>query len=249
MKEFKYNTAKVIYRESFWDGRVLGYPSLDIVSIEVTDKLDYILLIKVFLEYLNNKYRFVSFRTSHPDSILKKELIERGFVLVEQSYKVECLNPQFQGLLFSKKVDVNYLSDSLEEIGEIKRIGSEDFYFGRFFEDPFIEVGVAQKRNEYWIDDMIKNPHNSILIAKKNNSVIGFMAFSDESSHIELLLGGLTSKYAHLSYSFWCHLFDNYFKNKLVKTTISCSNLGIVNLYKKFGFNFTEHYTGFHLHI
>lgn len=248
MKEYSNNNAKIIYRESFWDERVLGFPTIDIVAIEVIDKLDYNLLLKFFLEYLNNRYKFVSFRMSLQDPILKKELIRRGFVLVEQSYRVECLNPQFQGFLFSK-IDVDYLSDSLKEIGEVKRIAREDFYFGRFFEDPFIEEWVAQKRNEYWIDDMIMNPSYRILIAKKNNSVIGFMAFSDENSHIELLLGGLTSKYAHLSYSFWSHLFDNYFKTRLIKTTISCSNLGVVNLYKKFGFNFTEHCAGFHLHI
>lgn len=248
MNEYGNNTAKITYRESFWDERVLGFPSIDIVSIEVIDKLDYTLLIKFFLEYLNNRYKFVSFRMSLQEPVLKKELIKRGFVLVEQSYRVECLNPQLEGLLFSK-IDVNFLSDSQEEIEEVKRIAREDFYYGRFFEDPFIKERVAQKRNEYWIDDMIKNPSYRILIAKKNNSVIGFMAFSDENTHVELLLGGLTSKYAHLSYSFWFHLFDNYFKNRLIKTTISCSNLGVVNLYKKFGFNFTEHYVGFHLHI
>lgn len=248
MKEYSNNTAKIIYRESFWDERVLGFPTIDIVSIEAIDKLDYTFLIKFFLEHLNNRYKFVSFRMSFQEPVLKRELIKSGFVLVEQSYRVECLNPQLEGSLFSK-IDVNFLSDTLGEIEEVKRIAREDFYYGRFFEDPFINEGAAQKRNEYWIDDIIKNPSYRILIATKNNSVIGFMAFSDEKSHIELLLGGLTSKFAHLSYSFWFHLFHNYFKNRLIKTTISCSNLGIVNLYKKFGFNFTQIYAGFHLNI
>lgn len=248
MKEFNYNTASIVYRESFWDERVLGFPTIDIVSIEVADILDYTSLIKVFLEYLNNRYNFVSFRMSLPDSILKKELIKSGFVLVEQSYLVECLNPQFQGALLSK-IAVDYLGESVEEIEEVKRIAREDFYFGRFFEDPFIEVDVARKRNEHWIDDIIKNPSCNILIAKKNNFVIGFMAFQHKENQVDLLLGGLTSKYAHLSFSFWAFIFENYFKNKLIKTTISCSNLGIVNLYKRFGFNFTKCLTGFHLHI
>ena len=248
MKKYNLNSAIILYRESYWDERALGIASLDIISIEVEDKRDFILLVENFLKYLNNKYKFVSYRMTTQDSVLKKELIENGFILVEQSYIVECLNPQIQ---FNSvlKMDVGYLVDSVEDIEQVIKISKEDFHFGRFFEDPFIENSVAQTRNEYWIHDMIDDPTCKILLAKKNNSVIGFMAFKMSENKVELLLGGLTSKYAHLSYSFWSYMFKVYFRNKLIKTTISCSNIGVVNLYKKFGFYISKHMLGFHLHI
>ena len=62
MKKYNLNSAIILYRESYWDERALGIASLDIISIEVEDKRDFILLVENFLKYLNNKYKFVSYR-------------------------------------------------------------------------------------------------------------------------------------------------------------------------------------------
>jgi|WetSurMetagenome_2_1015567.scaffolds.fasta_scaffold140476_2 hypothetical protein len=243
------NTGSISYEESYWDARVLGCNTLDIKKIDADIDENYYKLIESFKISIENKYKFVSFRMESEDETLKKALIENGFYLVEKSYCVIGKNINVEKLkpISSSCFLTTHLSS--KDLINIKNIGELDFHFGRFFEDPFIVKSLAQRRNSFWINDIINSEEVKIVGLKNKNITVGFMAFQEGEDNIQLLIGGVNSTFAHLAYGFWSNFIIEYCGQKTIRTTISCSNIPIVNLYSYLGFRFDKVLTGFHLHL
>jgi glycosyltransferase involved in cell wall biosynthesis len=133
------------------------------------------------------------------------------------------------------------------DIDTIKDISSNNFNHGRFFEDPKISKDLAKSRNSNWIDDLKKK--SNLFVGEIDGVVFSFMAFKidDTTNTCNLELGGVNSKYAHLSYSFWYRIFQ-FLKQKNVITAtalISSNNLPVINLYSFFDFKFLHSYIGY----
>jgi len=182
--------------------------------------------------------------------ILKKVLMEMDYKNVETSlFVVKHLNNIIiKESLLLNKIELDYFNSNIE-ITRLKEILRNNFKYGRFFEDTSIPLDIAQQRNENWIEDLAKA--EKIIIGSSKSKIFGFMAFHEEDEEIELILGGVDESYAHYAYAFWSSFFLMLKQNKndrVVNTIISASNIGVMNLYSQFGFNFKETYLGFHKH-
>lgn len=246
--KFSNKVGQIIYEESYWDARVLDCDTINILSIAFYDENDLNKLIPPFIELIKNKYCFISYRSQENNNSLKKILLENNFIIVEKSYLIEGRNINIESIRRISDLCKLKSISTKAEVNAVKEIAEEEFDYGRFFEDPFISESIAKKRNSNWVNDIIESDKTEVVLLHKKDSVIGFMAFEEKDEYIELLLGGVKSSYAHLAYGFWGKFFNDYCGQKLIRTTISCSNLPVVNLYSFMGFRFKTVLTGFHLH-
>jgi hypothetical protein len=125
---------------------------------------------------------------------------------------------------------------------------AEEYKFGRFYEDPFIEPSKATDRSRFWIGDLI-NQKAIIKVLKKKNIVVGFKAYKVNDKRADLILGGLIEEYIHLAYGFWANILLNIKDVNEIHTLISSSNIDVLNLYSSFGFKFENPQLGFHKHL
>jgi hypothetical protein len=247
MQNIKINDTNYIeFNDTEWNSKVLGYKTNEIYSIqfETIDAANE-LLIK-FEEYCSsNDILYTSLRIN-PDSKNVKNLLENfGFANVETSIFV---NTNLKNIKQSKILDsfkFNIRECNTNDIDIIKSIASTEFKYGRFFEDPKINISVAKVRNSNWINDLFNK--SKILVGEKDGVVFGFMAFRNKDGVVNLELGGVDSNYSHLAYSFWYRVFE-YLKMQnmiSVNAMISSHNIGIINLYSFFDFKFTHSYIGY----
>lgn len=247
MQNIKINDTNYIeFNDTEWNSKVLGYKTNEIYNIqfETIDTANELLI--RFEDYcLTNNILYTSLRIS-PDSKIVKNLLENfGFVNVETSIFVNTnlKNIKQNKILDSFKFDIRECNDT--DIDVMKSIASTEFKYGRFFEDPKIDVDVAKLRNSNWIDDLMKK--SKILVGEKDGVVFGFMAFKNKDDVVNLEFGGVDSNYSHLAYSFWYRVFE-YLKIEnviSVNAMISSHNIGIINLYSFFDFKFTHSYIGY----
>jgi len=247
MQNIKINDTNYIeFNDTEWNSKALGYKTNEIYNIQF-ESIDNAneLLIK-FEEYSsNNNILYTSLRIS-PDSKELKNLLENfGFVNVETSIFV---NTNLKNIKQSKVLDsfkFTVRECNSNDIDIIKSIASTEFKYGRFFEDPKIDINVAKIRNSNWINDLFNK--SKILVSEKDGVVFGFMAFRNKDGVVNLELGGVDSKYSYLAYSFWYRVFE-YLKMQnmiSVNAMISSHNIGIINLYSFFYFKFTHSYIGY----
>ena len=247
MQTIKINELNYIsFDNTDWNSKALGYGTNEIYDIQF-DSIDLgIELISQFEKYCDDtKVVYTSLRIK-PDSKLKKELLEKcGYISVETSLYVNNTIKNIKTNSFLEKFSFSIRECTIDDIDIVKGIASNDFNYGRFFEDAMIDVNSAKIRNSNWIDDLLKK--SKVLVGEYDGKVFGFMSLKYTNKTINLEFGGVDSNFSHLAYSFWYRIFKQLDIEGIthVNALISANNIGILNLYSFFDFKFKNSYVGY----
>lgn len=231
-----------------WDERAFNLLTNEIMEINYNNEKYLENLLKLYDDFsIFNKIKFSYTRIDSQDTLLRNTIQKKGFYYAETSYKVSLSKLKkidFDSII---KTDLKLDIPTKEDIDQIKIISKNDFHYSRFHEDRNIDIDKARIRYYNWVDDLV-NQKKMFLIYKHQNEVISFLIYDIYEDICNLILGGSKSDAGIMSYYFWS-AFLKYFQKKEIKkinTIISASNLGILNLYSKFGFNFEKTLIGFH---
>jgi len=240
----------LIYQDTPWDARVLGFKTNEIKEIVYSDEKQLYKSLTEFEETCQTqKYLFTNTRINPDDQILRKALTEHGYFNTETSLLVE---RGINNLKFDVKLDnLKFVirESKMPDLEELRMISFDIFNYGRFFEDPYISVENARIRNKNWINDLFNT--SKIIIGELNKTIFGFMAFDVEGGKALLQLGGVRSNFSIYSYPFWYSVFLELigkYEVRRISGIVSSSNIRIVNLYSHFGFKFSKVYFGYHKH-
>ena len=168
-----------------------------------------------------------------------------GYISVETSLYVNNTIKNIKTNSFLEKFSFSIRECTIDDIDIVKGIASNDFNYGRFFEDAMIDVNSAKIRNSNWIDDLLKK--SKVLVGEYDGKVFGFMSLKYTNKTINLEFGGVDSNFSHLAYSFWYRIFKQLDIEGIthVNALISANNIGILNLYSFFDFKFKNSYVGY----
>lgn len=231
-----------------WNTRSLGMKTREICALEFSH-VESLNTLLTKLDYKNevDGIQLICLRIQGRNQPLKLTLQQNGYRFVETSLKMKLDNLERTNLYKAFRTNINIEIPEEEDFAQIRNIAHDDFAFGRFHEDPLIPGERAGNRYYYWIDELTKQG-KEFLIFKKNNLVISFLAYQLKDSGAEFVLGGSKTSHGYMSYYFWSAVLDYLKKSgiKGIQTTISAANLGILNLYIKFGFTVDETLFGFH---
>ncbi len=231
-----------------WNTRSLGMKTREICALEFSH-VESLNTLLTKLDYKNevDDIQLICLRIQGQNQPLKITLQQNGYRFVETSLKMKLNNLERTDLYKEFGTNINIEQPAEQDFAQIRNIARDDFAFGRFHEDPLIPGELARNRYYHWIDELTKQG-KEFLIFKKNNLVISFLAYQKMNSDAELILGGSKTSHGYISYYFWSTILD-YFKKsgiRKIRTTISAANLGILNLYIRFGFTVDETLFGFH---
>jgi len=247
--EFTCKYGTVYYHDTPWNTKSIKGKSLEIELIESSIDDACNLISDFCTQKSKESYLIIASRISASQIDLKKIYFSCGFITVEHTLDVSAFGLDFKTIesIFNK-FPVNVEDYTNDDIVEIENISTSEFNFGRFYEDPLIERSNAINRNRFWIGDLIEQKA-TIKVLKKNNIVVGFMAYEVKDKRADLILGGLKEKYRHLAYGFWANILLNIKDVNEIHTLISSSNIDALNLYSYFGFRFENPQFGFHKHL
>lgn len=247
--EFNSKYGIIYFHETPWNSNSLKGSSLEIESIESDIKDSVNLLSEFCLQKAKESYVLIATRISSSQNYLKKIYFLCGFIVVEHTLDVSSCGRDLKKLeTISNKFPVDVKNYTINDIIEIKNISKEEFKFGRFFEDPFIDPLIAKERSRCWIGDLI-DQKATIKVLKKKNIVAGFIAYKIKNGRVDLILGGVKKRYRHLAYGFWANILFNLKDLNEIHTLISSSNTDVLNLYSYFGFRFENAQFGLHKHL
>lgn len=240
---------EMIIKPTPWNDDVLSGKTVEIF-LSPQDNCDFATQIDFALSEI--KRSGIIFAQVRLDSCSKnRSLLEnRGFRFIDISYeltfnKVECRNVPIR-----RPTGIELCSPSCEaELEFARRVAVDDFEFGRLLEDPNVDRVAAKARTGRWIDHLCTQPHK-FLIAKYKGDAIGFHAELTHSDHVEWILTGVARRYSMLAPMIWQEIFllsrANGFTN--IRTMISASNAGVLNIYNMFPFRVNRVFYGFHWH-
>lgn len=239
----------IIFRKTPWDTDVFGIKTNEILEIYYESEKDLVAILEKF-ESLNLKagVRHTTIRIDASDIVLKKNLQRFGFYYAETSLLVslkKIKNIDFNSII---KGNLALVIPEEKDFSEIAIIARDNIHYGKFHEDQYIDLALARERYYSWINNM-KKQKKEFLVFKRSNKVEAFIAYEIEKGLVSLLLGGARGENM-LTYFFWSSFLTHFqkIKTEKVEALISTSNIGIMNLYSKFGFRFEKSTIGMHKH-
>lgn len=249
VQRFISGSGEIGFYDTPWNSRVIGGNTLEIKYLNYTGESGFELLDDFCRIKREEGYKLLAARIPGTSMELKRAYLESGFRIVEHTLDVTSTKLDIERLeAFAKRfpVDLDYFRP--EDITQIQEIAGSVFRYGRFFEDPFIEFKTAQERNRLWIQNLIEQGAK-IAISRKENVVIGFIAYLVENQKVNLVLGGVRSEYRLFSYSFWSKVLLTLKSYSEIWGLLSSNNINTINLYVNLGFRFTNPQFGFHMHF
>ncbi len=211
------------------------------------------------LEKVNTgyNYSFLGYEDSFIDTKIStnniseiNEIQKNGFELIECELSFKKSNNFFQKE-YNSNVIIR-LSKKRDE-SEIREIASKSFIQSRFYKDPNFDKKTASKIKEEWAANFFKGARGDhLIVAEKNNSVIGFLLILIKKNNLIIDLIAVDEKNRGLGIAKSMILFAeknlmNDLRSVLVGTQLS--NLSAINLYNSLGFQLISSNYAFHLHI
>jgi hypothetical protein len=238
----------ILFRPTPWDTKVFGFNTNELKRFQYEDS-DLLVRLLELLDVYNrrNNIRFIYIRIDANDKVLKKQLQEFGFYYAETTLYLTKKDLQQSEFCLKTKCNLPLITPGEDDFIQIKEIAKNDFSYGRFHEDPYIDTVKARNRYVNWIDEMIKE-NKEFLVHKRNNTVAGFHVQSIFADICDMILTGTRKELSMISYYFWATVLEDLRRRGIreVGTMISASNVQIVNLYSFFDFRFEKSLVGFH---
>lgn len=203
--------------ETPWDKRVFGINTFDVLdySEETLLKIADPGLYSLKLSPLTNKALAQKF----------------GFYYCDTLITPECKSDQLHIL----KHD-SFSFDLETDITDILHICNGSFNHGRFHRDPNFSKKNADARYNQWLLDI--HSKGSVFALRYEQQLAGFIAVHQN----ELQLHAIHESYRGKGYAkFWWSKVCQYLYaqgNQTLKSSVSASNLAVINLYSSLGFKF-----------
>ncbi|OBY77881.1 hypothetical protein BBG47_19375 [Paenibacillus sp. KS1] len=234
---------RLMWRLTPWDKRAFGINTSELLDIQYTNKLDELFtVVDQYNQEHNIKLSF--FRHDANDRLLKKHAIERGFQLTECTLTAVHNNIS---KVPKSPLKLTFSQAQNEHLSDIQTIAGDSFRHGRFHEDPFVPLGLAQLRYEYWIKDLLTASNMYIFHIK--DRVGGFFTYNIKDDYIEMPISGLSQDALRLGGFLWSSMIHFIHEKEHIskmKNVISAANVDVLNLYTKLGFNITYPVFGYH---
>jgi hypothetical protein len=206
-------------KETPWDKKVYGIETYELEEYSES------LLLKTDLPSAHF--------TLKVDPLADKSLLHKyGFYYADTLIKPYCKKEWFKGA-YNSEVSLSHSFD-LEAI--LKNVG-HNFQHSRFHRDFNLEKDKADERYLNWLTDLYNK--NSVHAYYYKDRVVGFFAYSDN----QILLHALDSsvKGKGLAKYFWTLSIEELFTRfNEVESSISATNMPVLNLYSSLGFKFKE---------
>jgi hypothetical protein len=128
-------------------------------------------------------------------------------------------------------------------------IGRDAFNYSRFHEDPFVNVSLARRRIQRWVEDLLRQ-RTPIWVHRGEAGVDAFVAFAREESAVELILAGSAADRGFLTPGFFASFMRRFREQGTQKagTMISAANRVVLDIYAQLGFRTEQTLFGYHLH-
>jgi hypothetical protein len=248
MPELRHQTARIDCRRTPWDERVFDFPCAEITSLTAESRDDITLALALFDQWATTEgVRFAYGRFS-PTPVNKMALHLAGFYFAEASYRICNTRVQASSAFDNLIRPGPSLSASTEDdLPHLRDILATDFEHGRIHEDPWVERAQASRRYRLWLDDLRQQGHE-IFTYRLKGEVIGLHVQRGDSEQVDLVLTGVKRSHALLGASLWAEAMRlNRLRGvRKVHTLISAANIPIMNLYRRFEFQFETMLLGFH---
>lgn len=204
--------------ETPWDSKVFG-----IYTAEVC-------------EYSEEALKLCEMRTGlytlKLDPLADKTLVQKyGFYYCDTLLIPECST---ENLVRVAHQDVS-ISKTFNP-AEMLNICHGAFKHGRFHRDPHIMSSQADARYDQWLEDLMQ--HGQVYGLFYQNELAGFVATKDH----QLQLHAISNKFRGqgLAKYWWSSVCDAMFSEgySSISSSVSASNLAVINLYSRLGFRF-----------
>jgi len=242
-----------------WETRNLGMTSFALADAFLA-RPDEDLLRNVLAEAARRGRIFVQARIAI-DSGLSRVLEGCGFYFVEATvcpHTSLAANTALRGFKADPRqfLPARYRKANLEVVlpgkraashgAAVRRIAGEAFTTDRFHVDHNCEPGIASRRYQFWIDDLLRDAGVAFDLLLHRGGTIAFMARRAE----RLLLAGFEKKYVNsgLGEFLWLAAMQHMAGAgmKRADTLVSVNNTASLNLHARIGFKFREPRATFH---
>jgi len=218
-----------------WDSLNFGFNTFEILYNSEADfrsTLDKILGEKILGHYTVKVNPLIS----------KKIFHEFGFYYCDTLIEPYCNNDR---LIICDKEGI-YLSESVS-INELISISHGVFIHGRFHRDFNLNKDLADIRYNLWLKQLWEERNVFSLIYF--NEIAGFFGYSND----KILLHALSKKYQGkgLAKYFWSLACQRLFAQGYpeLKSSVSASNVSVLNLYSSLGFRFRNPVDVYHWYL
>jgi hypothetical protein len=242
-------------RETPWDAKALGRPTLDITEIALAaesggrDADDADLFQRLDALCAEKAAGLVTVRLDADRRAAIGRLQANGFRYVETAYRLSCRNvARFEPpARVTRTVE---LRDAVPaDHDALIDQAAESFRYGRFAEDPAIPEEVNRRRQIDWMEGLLGG-RARVLVVDVEGAAGAFMAFRVHDGTADLILAGTRPKLGILAYPLWIAVMKRLKEEGVgrAETMISAANMGVVNLYATLGFRFEQALVGLHWH-
>lgn len=208
-----------------WDSRAFGINTFEILytsDSQLRHTLEKIL-----------KHKCIGHYTVKIDPLLSKKVLhDFGFYYCDTLLEPYCV---FKNLVIYEKEGIE-ISESIDDIQKTSSMIYDNFKYDRFHRDFNIPQNLGDLRYNLWLEDLWKT--NQVFVLKLFGDFAGFWAYSNH----QILLHALSKNYQGkgLSKYFWSVACKKLFEKGYQELTssISASNVPVLNLYSSLGFNF-----------
>lgn len=242
--------SKLEARLTPWDQRAFGFGTAEVTSValEGSSGENCLKALQQWCSEADVSYCFG--RHDANDRVTRESLAREGYSTVELSLKLR--REGFVGLpVVPKGMAVMLKASMPEDLGVIREIAFRDFHHGRFLEDPGVPEALARGRTRQWIDAL--HEQGLLQTGWSQGGIIGFHAerISDDGRSCDLILTGARQGREVLAMPLWIAALKSLESRGVERcsTLVSAANTGIINLYARLGFTFTQSLHGFRKHL
>lgn len=235
-------------RRTPWDERVFNFACAEITSFQAENEVAGLKILDQFEGWAQAQGVQFAYGRFESSRLVKQVMPQAGFYFAEASYRIR--HHKLQGSeSFDRLIRPGPMLEpaDFEDHDAIRKILAMDFEHGRMHEDPWIEPEISSERYSNWLTDLVTQQHE-ILVYRLKGEVIGLHIQRTEDGKVDLVLTGVRRSHALLGVSLWAEVLR---LNRLrsvteARTLISAANISIINLYRRFDFQFEVLLLGFH---
>ncbi|MGU9981119.1 GNAT family N-acetyltransferase [Phreatobacter sp. HK31-P] len=244
--------AQMVLRDTPWDARALGRPTLDIVSLALATEQGIGTDDDLFQAFddicREHRAGLITVRLSAERRVAVSRLQTAGFRYVETVLRLRYANLARFALPATGRA-MALREARPEDAPALIEQAAGTFRYGRFAEDPAIDPEVNRRRQIDWMEGLLAGKAR-VLVSDVGEKPGAFLAFRVEDGTAEFVLGGTRPEQAVLAHPFWSAVLGRLRQDgvRRVETVISAANLGVLNLYARLGFQAHETLIGLHLH-
>ncbi|MDP2804141.1 MAG: hypothetical protein Q8O26_19895 [Phreatobacter sp.] len=245
----------VAVRETPWDARAFGRPTLDITELSLAVEAgadpasDEALFLQFHALCEKSAAGLVTIRVDADRRAAIGRLQGAGFRYVETAYRLSCRNVARYEPPARVTRTVTLREARPDDHTALVAQAADSFRYGRFAEDPWMPADVNRRRQIDWIEGLLAG-RARVLVADLDGAPAAFMALRVNAGIADLILAGTRPRAGILAYPLWIAVMKQLREEGVsrAETMISAANLGVVNLYGTLGFRFDQALVGLHLH-